>query len=80
MPKLEYARFFDEQLEVTDKKVSDVTGEISKKYGIEYTVERGYDFLKGKNRPNAGEARAWEEVFGVKLPPRYYGFGEVLKP
>jgi len=80
MSRLEYARFYDEQLEVKKWKVSEVAGKISQKFDPHYTVERAYEFMKGRNRPNAGEARAWEELFEVQLHPRYYGFGEVSKP
>ena len=70
----------DEQMEVRGLKHSAVARGISEKFGAEYPADRVADFLKGKHRPCSDEVAAWEGYFGVQLPPRYYGWGEVHKP
>lgn len=81
MPRLKYADFYDEQMEVRGWQISQIHAEIERQFPeLGLTPLACAEFLRGRHTPHADVAAAFEQVFGVNLPPRYYCRGRGMKP
>jgi len=80
MGGLKYSEFIEELLAAKGLKKTQLAKMVSERTGVRVTPEQIYDFFDADHEPRAGFAKAVELALDVNLSPKYYGWGDVIKP